>query len=132
MIRTAIVTGALLLGFTTSAFAQQGPQSYQQGQQGYQQQGQAQSPMMGSSAWESGERERGPMGLLDERRMEKALPLISALANGTFYRFRRGEDEVDIHCPRAVQLQDCIRGATELMSTLKQNQSETGSQSQTH
>lgn len=50
----------------------------------------------------------------------------SMLGTGVFYRFKRGDDEVDIHCPSNMPVQDCVNGATTIMSSLRQNQSPTG------
>ncbi len=127
--RTALLTGTLLVAFAMPAFAQ--APSGQQGQQPYQGSGQYQNNQNGFGP-------RGPMwrgsgphqwrgdqweemaGRFGPGHMRALMGVVGALSEGTFYRFKRGEDEVDVHCPPREQLQACINGATNLMKTLQQ------------
>ena len=130
--RAALLTGTLLVAFAMPAFAQ-GPSGQQGQQQRYQGNGQyqnnqggfgSQGPMWrgnGPRNWHGGP---GSWGDMAERfgpgHMRQLMGIVGALSEGTFYRFKRGKDEVDIHCPPREQLQACVNGATELMKTMQQ------------
>src|SRR5690348_7552999 len=112
--RTALLAGTLLVAFAGSSFAQMPPG--QQGDQGY-------GPPQ--HMWRGMHEEGGPWGVMGRHfgheHMQAMMAVIGALSSGTFYRFRRGSDEVDIHCPARLALQDCVEGATTLMKQLPQS-----------
>lgn len=104
--RTAILAGALVLGFAAPSFAQApglpggaGPHNdWRNNHQG----------------WE------GPLGHMRGGEMRAMMMFAHELASGTFYRFKRGDNEVDIHCPANASLPDCVNGAMHLMHALEQ------------
>lgn len=115
MIRSALLTGTFLVACATLAFAQ--PMSGQ-GYQGNNNEGPMHQMEGRGEGWGNG---WGMMRHGFEHGHEEAIMgIATALASGTFYRFRRGDDEVDIHCPARQSLQDCVSGATQLMHTLQQ------------
>ena len=85
----------------------------------------------GRYGWGRWRDEGGPSGYMGHRFNPEYMPdtmrMMSAGAGGTFYRFKRGNDEIAIHCSPREQLKDCVDGATELMKALPQ----TGSTAQT-
>lgn len=106
--RTALLAGILLVGFAAPGFAQpqngpQGPYNQENGQN-----------------WQGGQSGRWEH-MMHGQQMKGMLALGEALGQGTFYRFRRGNDEVDVHCPPNQSVQECVSGATHLMQTLRQN-----------
>jgi hypothetical protein len=56
-------------------------------------------------------------GLHMERMMTR---LAHELAQGVFYRVKRGDDEVILHCPQNMALNACVSGATELLKGMSQ------------
>ncbi|HJS85402.1 MAG TPA: hypothetical protein VJ779_08065 [Acetobacteraceae bacterium] len=70
-----------------------------------------------------GGEEGGPMRFMNAERMGFMMGAIRELASGTFFRFKRGDDEVDIHCPSTVALQSCVGAATDLLGSLRRNAS---------
>lgn len=133
--RAALLTAALIAAFAVPAVAQNS--SGQQGQQGYQGNPGSQNDqdnygprgMMwrgaGPREWGGrGDWRGGPGGFADmghrfgPEHMREMMGIAGALGAGVFYRFKRGDDEVDIHCPPRVSVQDCVNGATELMKAL--------------
>ena len=46
-------------------------------------------------------------------------PVARAFANGTFFRVKIGDNEIDIHCPASVPLQGCVSSAVELMKGMQ-------------
>lgn len=100
--RTALLAGVLLVGFAAPSFAQMqnGPhgQDYQHHWQ----------------HWQDGR--MGPWNHFMPR------PWMGA---GAFYRFKRGKDEVDVHCPPNQPIGECVNAATHLMQALRQNLSST-------
>ena len=113
--RAAFLAGTLLIAFALPAFAQ-GP-SEQQDQQGNQntfgnqeeQDNSGPHGWYGMHNWQGGP---GPWANMGRKRA------FGALGAGTFYRFKHGDNEVDVHCPPGVQLRDCIGGAIALMKAL--------------
>ncbi len=114
--RTAFLTAALLVGFAAPSFAQN------QGQNGNYEQ-----PQRGMNM--SGGDESGPMNIMGGMNGRQMGPMMQAareLAAGAFFRFKRGNDEVDIHCPPNVALQNCVGAAADLMGTLRRVASGSG------
>ncbi|MBV8613752.1 MAG: hypothetical protein JOY66_08255 [Acetobacteraceae bacterium] len=70
--------------------------------------------------------EGGPMRFMNAERMAMMMGAMRELGSGTFFRFKRGEDEVDIHCPSSIALQSCVGAATDLMSSLRRSGSSGG------
>lgn len=46
-------------------------------------------------------------------------PVARAFANGTFFRVKIGDNEIDIHCPASTPLQGCVSSAIELMKGMQ-------------
>ena len=123
--RAVFLAGTLLIAFALPAFAQ--APSGQQDQQGNQstfgnQEEQDNSgppgPMWrggGPHGWSGMHNWQGGAGPWSYMGRKKA---FGALGAGTFYRFKHGDNEVDVHCPPGVQLRDCIGGAIALMKAL--------------
>lgn len=110
--RTALLAGLLLVSFAAPGFAQMQDGQPDQGQS-FQRQGQE---------WRGGP--PGPLGrFMRGRQMEGMMAMAHELGAGAFYRFRRGNDEVDIHCPSNQPIQECVNAATTLMQALRQNES---------
>ena len=54
--------------------------------------------------------------MMHGRQMERMMArLAHELAQGVFYRVKRGDDEVILHCPQNMALNACVTGATELL-----------------
>ena len=85
----------------------------------------------GRYGWGRWHDEGGPWGYMSRRfgpeHMPGTMRMMGEIIAGTSYRFKRGNDEIDIHCSPREQLKDCVNGATELMKALPQ----TGSADQT-
>jgi len=97
--RKIILAGAMLAAFAAPGFAQpmQGPQD--------------------GGHWND-HHEWGGHGMMRGEHMQDMMHFAQALANGTFYRFKRGDSEVDIHCPQNIPLETCVTGAQQLMRSL--------------
>ena len=55
-------------------------------------------------------------GMMRGRHMERMMTRVAhELAQGVFYRVKRGDDEVILHCPQNMALNACVSGATELL-----------------
>jgi hypothetical protein len=60
-------------------------------------------------------------GMMRGRHMERMMArLAHEVAQGVFYRVKRGDDEVIVHCPQSMPLNACIAGATELLKGMGQ------------
>ncbi len=111
--RTAFLTAALLVGLAGPTLAQnQTPPAGPPGAGGAEEM----QPGMGMRGGEEG---GGPMRFMNAERMGFMMRAMRELATGTFFRFKRGDDEVDIHCPSTIALQSCVGAATDLMSSLR-------------
>jgi hypothetical protein len=105
-------TALLSLGFASPAFSQAHPTDQGPGQTGasasprHHEEGDEQE-MMGGRMLER---------MMRGRQMERMMaPLVHELAQGVFYRVKRGDDEVILHCPQNMALNACVSGATELL-----------------
>jgi hypothetical protein len=88
MVRLALAS-VVLLALVTPSFAQQSEQS-------------------GHSQWHH---RSGMDNLLRGDRLVRMLP---ALANGTFFRLKHGDDEIVVYCPANGNAQDCVNAAVDL------------------
>jgi len=53
------------------------------------------------------------------RGVERLFPIIArAFANGTFFRVRVGDNEIDMHCPASLPLQSCVAAGDALVKSL--------------
>jgi len=117
--RRALVTASALLslGFASPAFSQAPPTDRGPGQTGAtasqrdHDEGDEHEMMGGRML---GRMMRGPHM---ERMMTR---LAHELAQGVFYRVKRGDDEVILHCPQNMALNACVSGATELLKGMSQ------------
>jgi hypothetical protein len=120
--RTAFLTAALVVGFTGPTFAQ--PPTPPSGLPGPGGAGGAEETQPGLAMGPGGG--GGPMRFMNAERMGFIMGAMRELATGTFFRFKRGDDEVDIHCPSTIALQSCVGAATDLMSSLRRSGSGSG------
>jgi hypothetical protein len=117
--RKALVTASALMSFALAlpAFAQ-GPTGQEPGGAG--------APVSHRDHDEGDEHETmigGRMlgGMMRGRHMERMMAhLAHELAQGVFYRVKRGDDEVILHCPQSMPLSACVSGATELLKGMGQ------------
>jgi hypothetical protein len=117
--RKAVVTASALmsLGLALPAFAQ-APTGQEPGQAGApaaqrdHDEGDEHETMMGGRMLE---------GMMRGRHMERMMTRVAQeLAQGVFYRVKRGDDEVILHCPQSMPLNACVTGATELLKGMGQ------------
>ena len=114
--RTAfLIAAALVVGLTGATFAQ--PPVPPSGPPGPGGAGGAEETQPGMAPRPGGD--GGPMRFMNAERMGLMMGAMRELASGTFFRFKRGDDEVDIHCPSSIALQSCVGAATDLMSSLR-------------
>ncbi len=58
--------------------------------------------------------------------MERMFPALArALSNGTFFRVRIGDNEIDLHCPPSLALGACVTNALELAKGLSSTSNQT-------
>jgi hypothetical protein len=119
--RTAFLTAAFVVGLTGATFAQPPMPPGPPGPGGP---GGAEEAQPGMGMRPGGE--GGPMRFMNAERMGFIMGAMRELATGTFFRFKRGDDEVDIHCPSTIALQSCVGAATDLMSSLRRSGSGSG------
>jgi hypothetical protein len=122
--RTALLTVTLLVGFATPTLAQNQTPTAQTDQSG----GAEPQSGMNMRGGGRGEGGFGPMNFMGGERMGVMMRAARELAAGAFFRFKRGDDEVDIHCPPTVALQSCVGAAADLMSALRRTGSGGGGQ----
>ena len=66
--------------------------------------------------------------MMHGRQMERMMTrLAHELAQGVFYRVKRGDDEVILHCPQNMALNACVTGATELLKGMGEAAEDLGS-----
>ena len=130
--RATLLAGSLLVAFAMPAIAQapggQQGQQANQGSPGYQNEQENYGPpgMMwegggphGWGEWDEWHGGPGPWAEMHRRfGPEQFQRAFGALGAGTFYRFKRGKDEVVVHCAPREPVQQCVRGAIELMKAL--------------
>jgi hypothetical protein len=112
--RRALVTASALLslGFASPAFSQAPPTDRGPGQTG------ATASQRDHDEGDEHEMMGGRMlgRMMRGRQMEGMMAhLAHELAQGVFYRVKRGDDEVILHCPQNMALNACVSGATELL-----------------
>jgi len=108
--RTTLLAGVLLLSFAAPGFAQM--QNGNQGEPGHYW-NHHDDDRDGGGGWMQGRWMHGD-------HMRGMMQIAHELAAGAFFRFKRGDDEVDVHCPPNQSLQDCVGAASQLMRNLPQ------------
>lgn len=114
--RTSVLTAILLVGFASPVLAQnQVPgQPADAGGNSQSQPGMAnEHRMMGGMM--GGERGEGAMRSMGAEQMRR---MMREMAAGAFFRVKRGNDEVDVHCPPDMTMQTCVGAATDLITAL--------------
>ena len=111
-IRTPMLAAVLSACLITPSFAQQ-----QTDQQSTPSQTQG-SHGIGVHAERHRSTDLSPFAMMRGQRLEHLERLITALAQGTFFRIKHGDDEVIVHCPQGANLQDCVTAATDLMKAV--------------
>ena len=130
--RAALLTGTLMLVFAIPAVAQapswQGHQSYQNNVADEDDQDDYGPPgrmwrddgQQGWGRWHDGQGSWGSMGRRFRPELMREMMRMRGLMGGPFYRVKHGDDEIDVHCSPREQIDDCIKGATDLMKALQQ------------
>lgn len=127
--RVLYLTMVALMSAAAPAVAQQSPAWGNQGAAGSDQgamgdQGQA---VMGNQGTMSGGQgmmgNQGMMGGPMREMMERGrfMEGMRALAAGTFFRIRKGDTEIDMHCPPSANMQLCVQAGSAMMNAFNQS-----------
>ena len=54
---------------------------------------------------------------------------MRALAAGTFFRIKKGDTEIDMHCPPNINMQLCVQAGSAMMSAFSQSIGSSGTSS---